>query len=170
MGNKYDSFCTFQNASIQRQRKLWQISEAPPQVKETRTSLIVTEVLTGDQLKLLDPETGEEEKVILACVSAPRIPTAYDKFLKPNTFYGPEAKEFVRERCIRAVVNVAVEYTKEIRTNPGNETKFVSLYYKRNNKVICLNEEMIANGFARLVMNGMGYNSDEKPRHFGKLL
>jgi endonuclease YncB( thermonuclease family) len=84
----------------------------------------VIEVVSGDSVIIEDSQTGEEMKVMLSSVRAPRIAPlgrgARERSVKDEP-YAREAKEFVRTRVIGKKVEVHFEYTKAIAGNDSRE-------------------------------------------------
>ena len=84
----------------------------------------VIEVVSGDAVMVEDSRTGEEMKVMLSSVRAPRIAPlgrgARERSVKDEP-YAREAKEFVRTRVIGKKVEVNFEYTKTIAGNDARD-------------------------------------------------
>ena len=85
-----------------------------------------------------DSRTGEEMKVMLSSVRAPRIAPlgrgARERSVKDEP-YAREAKEFVRTRVIGKKVEVNFEYTKTIAGNgEGYTRKSYRIRYHRFNR------------------------------------
>ena len=84
----------------------------------------VIEVVSGDSVIIEDSATGEEMKVMLSSVRAPRIAPlgrgARERSVKDEP-YAREAKEFVRTRVIGKKVEVNFEYTKTIAGNDARD-------------------------------------------------
>ena len=84
----------------------------------------VIEVVSGDSVIIEDSQTGEEMKVMLSSVRAPRIAPlgrgARERSVKDEP-YAREAKEFVRTRVIGKKVEINFEYTKTIAGNDARD-------------------------------------------------
>jgi len=81
---------------------------------ESEFSGKVVEIVSGDSLVIMDRSNGTERRVMLSSIRAPRV-SSRDR---PSEPWGPEAKEFLRQRLIGKNVTVKMEYSKAI---PGGQ-------------------------------------------------
>ena len=81
---------------------------------ESEFSGKVVEVVSGDCLVIMDRVNGTERRVMLSSIRAPRV-SGRERTSEP---WGPEAKEFLRQRLIGKNVTVKMEYSKTI---PGGQ-------------------------------------------------
>lgn len=94
--------------------RVWKDYQAPVLQTDKHLNAVVVEVISGDCIVVYVPSKGEEKRVYLSSLRAPRIGTARRN--EPNAPFALDAKEFVRQRAIGKTVTVEVEYEK---TNPG---------------------------------------------------
>lgn len=120
-----------------------QAPEATTESEAESTALYeVTEVIDGDTLWV---KIGDKsEKIRLLQINAPEISN-------PNIPMGKPAAEFARN--FLEGKKVILEYDKEPRDQYGRLLCYVSVLDDSGNR-ICLNEELIRNGMAKVVRYG----------------
>lgn len=115
----------------------------------------ITEVSSGDSFRL-DGETMKRHS--LASIKCPRLGR---RGQEPGRFYF-EAREFVREKLFGKKVKVTFAYNRFDNT-------FVNISYtsKYQNKEVDLSEELVAEGFADMVIH---QSVETRAKNYGKLL
>jgi len=95
--------------------RIWRDYTPPPKVSSSLSSNFtgkVLEIISGDLLVVVDAATDMERRVCLASVRSPKVGNPR-RDIKPEP-YGPEAKEFLRQRLVGKTVKVAIDYSRKV--------------------------------------------------------
>jgi staphylococcal nuclease domain-containing protein 1 len=119
----------------------------------------VVDIISVGTVAVLDDRTGEEVKVNLASVMAPRL-VPRDKMDDPkfseedkaNAPYAWEAKEFLRKRLVGQKVRCVQEYAREPVKGQSENRSFWSVYLDKKNVAI----ELAERGYVRVVDHRAG--------------
>ena len=118
--------------------KVQEMNEPPSDSK----AAVVVRVVDGDTVKI-KYSNGEETSLRLLLVDTPE--TKHPKLGVQK--YGPQASEFTKEQ-LKAGMHVYIEGDKESHDKYNRALGY--LWYKKDGQYVMINEELVANGLARV--------------------
>lgn len=157
-----------EKAAKQEQKNIWKGYVAPPS-NQTKLSdnfvATVTEVVSGDCLVVKDAASGQERRVNLSSIRAPK-PATRDRAADP---WAAEAKEFLRKKLIGKQVQVKLEYTRKVPLSSAESAATgeaervmqfgnIELVAEKGEDQKNVSELIVARGFATVVR----HRSDEE--------
>eukprot|EP01122_Echinamoeba_exundans_P001358 TRINITY_DN11430_c0_g1_i1.p2 TRINITY_DN11430_c0_g1~~TRINITY_DN11430_c0_g1_i1.p2 ORF type:complete len:950 (-),score=355.29 TRINITY_DN11430_c0_g1_i1:48-2897(-) len=119
----------------------------------------VIDIISVGTVAVLDDRTGEEVKINLASVQAPRLvprdkldDAKFTEEEKANAPYAWEAKEYLRKRLVGHKVRCVQEYAREPAKGQSENRSFWSVYLDKKNVAI----ELAERGYVRVVDHRAG--------------
>mmetsp|Transcript_28764 Transcript_28764/g.37765 ORF Transcript_28764/g.37765 Transcript_28764/m.37765 type:complete len:904 (+) Transcript_28764:127-2838(+) len=176
------AFCSRETAGAMRnaerqaklgQMRLWRGWVPPTITGDKDFNGTIIEVVSGDTVVVKvgdDPMVGEERRVTISSIRAPRVGNARRN--QPDEPYAVEAKDMLRQRLIGREVSVSVEYMRDMPTGNPEEgvtvkRPFGTIIVGKGGKARNVGEMMVGEGLASVIRHRQ---DEERSLHYEALL